>query len=487
MESLEELCEVLKLWASSENTHLMEGTARVEYAPSDASRLTARALLLVFAFALLIRLIALACAFHFGGGEAFMSPDSGEFLNRALLRPGLTAILGFDPDQSYDKGLMPLAAWLMSITAGLPEGTPALGYIVLQCIMDAMTCVVIAAAADTIRRGWGLWAGMLAAANATQVSIALLYLADSIFLFFASVALFAGLRLIRQPGWGTALGLGAALGLAGLTRSAIVPLAPCFLVLLFWLMDKQTLWPRRLAHLIAATCIFAVVLSPAVIRNVADNGTIAITNQGGVHLLYWVVPLVRNFAEGTPVNVTQTSARNELNRRLAQPDTSPDAERTAKQLGWEMLWEKGLLPVFQAWSAGAMLNLTIPAAADAPILRSLQHESFYETPGENIVDKIHAFLTEPKNTAFVTVMSISAAGVAIFLAALIFGTVVASRVHALMTLFLLAWVAGFLALNGPIAAPKYRLPIEPVWMILAAAALCVSISWIRQRLELAGR
>ena len=463
----------------------MEGTIRFECPPGQAGSLSAHAVLLVFTISLVIRFAALACAFHFGGNEAFMSPDSQEFLSRALSHPGLAAILGLDPDHSYDRGMMPLAAWFMSITGGIPETSPALGYIVLQCVMDAVTCVMIAAAADTIRRGWGIWAGMLAAANPTQIAIALLYLADSIFLFFASLAILAGLRLIRQPGWRTAIGLGAALGLAGLTRSAIVPLGPYFLVLLFWLMDRQTAWPRRIAHLISAACVFAVVLSPAVIRNFADSGTVAITNQGGVHLLYWVVPLVRNFTEGTPIDATQTSAKNELNRRVAQTDSNLDTETAAKQLGWEMLWEKGPGPVFIAWSAGAILNLTIPAAADAPILRSLTHESFYKTPGGNIVDKVHTFLTDPRNTAFVTVMSISAAGVAIFLAALGFGSAIALRAHTAMTMFLLAWIIGFLALNGPIAAPKYRLPIEPVWMILAAAAFYVSCSWIRRRLELA--
>jgi hypothetical protein len=37
---------------------------------------------------------------------------------------------------------------------------------------------------------------------------------------------------------------------------------------------------------------------------------------------------------------------------------------------------------------------------------------------------------------------------------------------------MLSWIAYILLVSGPVASPKYRLPIEPVLMVLLAAGYC---------------
>jgi hypothetical protein len=39
------------------------------------------------------------------------------------------------------------------------------------------------------------------------------------------------------------------------------------------------------------------------------------------------------------------------------------------------------------------------------------------------------------------------------------------------------WCAFVLAVNGPVASPKYRLPMEPVLMVLAGAGLYAIRHW----------
>jgi hypothetical protein len=45
-------------------------------------------------------------------------------------------------------------------------------------------------------------------------------------------------------------------------------------------------------------------------------------------------------------------------------------------------------------------------------------------------------------------------------------------------LLLAGWIVYILALNGPVASPKYRLPIEPVLALLTGAGL---VAFVRRR------
>jgi uncharacterized membrane protein len=48
-------------------------------------------------------------------------------------------------------------------------------------------------------------------------------------------------------------------------------------------------------------------------------------------------------------------------------------------------------------------------------------------------------------------------------------------------LLFLCWMLYVLAVNGPIAAPKYRLPMEPVLCILTGAGFVAIRDWWRRR------
>jgi hypothetical protein len=48
-------------------------------------------------------------------------------------------------------------------------------------------------------------------------------------------------------------------------------------------------------------------------------------------------------------------------------------------------------------------------------------------------------------------------------------------------LLLSGWVAFILLVNGPIASPKYRLPLEPVFSVMSAAGYATIRDWYRRR------
>jgi len=438
--------------------------------------LSARTAVLIFGLALIVRLVAVFIIYNLEGETAFLAPDSESFLTKALTFPGLAGLFGFDPSYAPDRGVMPIPAWLMGVSAKLMADAPVLGYILLQSLIDSLTCVAIACLAGRVLPSWGWLAGVLAAFNPTQIAVSLLYLTDTGFLFFATLLLFAGLRYIRHPGWGLAMVLGVLLGLAGLSRAAILPVAPVFLTLVF-LLCRNTSLSKRFAEMSVIVSMFCLVLSPAVIRNAVQYDSYVVTSQGGDHLLFWVVPLVRNFDTGIPLEETKAEALRLLDERKelafgGEKDlTGFQSQIIAEQLGWEMLWRDGLIPVLKAWSAGAALNILAPASTDFPVLRDISHSSFYETTGDNFLGKVFNFLTLEDNRSYVLVMGLSFLGVAGFVLLAGVGVVVAFHRLPAETVILCVWVCCILALNGPIASPKYRLPIEPVWMVLAAAGL----------------
>jgi hypothetical protein len=67
------------------------------------------------------------------------------------------------------------------------------------------------------------------------------------------------------------------------------------------------------------------------------------------------------------------------------------------------------------------------------------------------------------------------------------GFVMLARTLPWAALFAAGVVGYFLLVNGPVAAPKYRLPMEPVLIVLAAIPLAWLVSRFRSSPQLGAR
>src|SRR5262245_49010735 len=124
----------------------------------------------------------------------------------------------------------------------------------------------------------------------------------------------------------------------------------------------------------------------------------------------------------------------------------------------------------KAWLEGAVVNLGAPALLSDPRVRALPKPSFYNTPGGSLWQKARNYLfDDPGRYQFLLIVGLIA--MLPFLALEGIGLVMLARTTPWAAVFAAGVLAYFLLLNGPIAAPKYRLPMEPVLIVLTAIPL----------------
>ena len=451
--------------------------------PTMACRVAAHPLKTVFLLALLVRLINLA--FLTGNQSFFAETDAFAYwkLGAGLARPE-----SFWSTLLAETDRMPLYPLLLGGIRHIFGDDPRM-VAILQAVIDAGTCALIAALGALISPLVGLIAGILAALSVTLIVFSTQILTETASLFFFTLMLLAGARFLRHPTNALAIIAGLAGGIAAATRPAVAPLlaAAVPLVLVIALIQR-----RGFAAALAAALLFAVgaaaPIAPVLLRNVIHYGSFSLTTQTGHHLADWIVPLVTERADGTPYQNTvdrmealyaqraqttlcaprklECSAEHDLNGQ-----TNPFQRAAVKsEVAREAMARLPLSAYAKAWLEGMVVNLASPALLIDPRVRALPKPSFYNTPGASLWEKTRAYLFDDPAAyqvllivglvAMLPILMLEAAGFVMLARTLPWAAVCAGGV-----------LAYFLLLNGPVATPKYRLPMEPVLIVLAAIPL----------------
>jgi 4-amino-4-deoxy-L-arabinose transferase-like glycosyltransferase len=426
-----------------------------------------RPLVAIFSLALVLRLAMVVALVLGWGADGFLIDDSASYLWRAA-------------EERWQADMMPLYVLYLSAFRAL-LGPDPLWPVLGQALIDSLTCVVIAAAAGVLDHRLRLVAGVFAALNPTQIVMATLVLTDTLFLFFYALALWAALAWLERPSWRTAAGCGLALGLGVLTRAMLLPwvLALPVVLLAGGAVMRHRLAPAS-AQLALALALALALQAPVLARNHAETGGYGLTSQGGVHALYWIVPLVMEARDGTPHG---EGARLMAERFAEVVDAAnhPDPfshSRAMSRAAVGVLGELGPGPIAKAWAFGAAINLFSPAVILSTPVRTLPRMGFYATPGESKLDKIVTFLFRNDNSAYTLILLAAATGTVLLRAVQLFGLwravragLAGKRTVLAATLVLAAWIGFVLVINGPIASAKYRSPAEPAFAVLFALAL----------------
>jgi hypothetical protein len=448
-----------------------------------ACRLAAHPLKTVFLLALFVRLINLA--FLVGNDSFFAEQDAFAYwaLGAELARPeSLWSTLLAETDR------MPLYPLLLGGIEHLFGDAPRI-VAILQAVIDAGTCALIAALGALIAPLVGLIAGILAALSVTLIVFSTQILTETVFLFLFTLMLLAGGRFLRHPTNGLALLTGFAGGVALATRPAVAPLlaAAIPVVLVVALVQR-----RGLAAALAAALLFAAgaaaPIAPVWLRNVIHYGSFGLTAQTGHHLAYWIVPLVIERADGTPyptsVDRMEALYRQRAQTMLCTPrklDCTTEGDLNARtnpferaavksEVAHEVMARLPLAAYAKAWLEGMTVNLAAPALLIDPRVRALPKPSFYNTPGASLREKARAYLFDDPG-AYQVLLIVGLFAMLPFLVLEATGFVMLARTLPWAAVFAGGVLAYFLLLNGPVATPKYRLPMEPVLIVLAAIPL----------------
>jgi len=446
--------------------------------------MTAARIAIIVAAAVAIRAVYVLATYLQFGADGLMGPDSYAFIQAAqyLADGGSFMRVATAGSPGIGLDLMPLPFLVMSWTlaAGVPPSP--LGYVLLQIPIDAATCVVLGLLAERLRPGTFLAAGLIAACNPTQIVVAGLFYTDTVFLFFVTAGLLSTVTWLERPTGKATGAMGIAWGLALITRPFVqhwLMLCPVILLPLA-LLRKRAFWLRSTIGLAAALLICAAIASPVLIRNHDTFGTARLHAQTGAHLLFWVAPLIRAYEQGVPIDQSEAEWRQELEtipayRASKNPFEKSDA-MTA--LAGRKLSELGPGAVVSAWVKGAVFNLISPASTIAPIVSTLPRQGFYDTPGDSLGDKAWNFLFNNQGALYPVILLTSAIPIPIALLLAFFGFYVCLRggkQTAIPAVLLFLWAGYTLGLNGPVFSPKYRLPLEPVWVVMTAIGLMVCL------------
>ncbi|HEY7609100.1 MAG TPA: glycosyltransferase family 39 protein [Alphaproteobacteria bacterium] len=440
----------------------------------------ARAMLALFAFALCLRWGYALAMFAAFGAPGLMIGDSQGYVVLAegfaeTLRAGdLGAWRWLGPDIS----VMPLFTWAIALVALAAGKLLPIAYALIQGALDAGTCVLVYLVARRLGESAGKAAGIAAALSPTMIVLSGVVYTDTLFVFLAALGLYGAVRWIEGPSWRAALFVGLALGAAALARVLILAWIPILLVVLAATLavQKRLRWPQ-LGMLAFAGLVGAASTGPVIARNASVYGAWSVTPQSGVHLAMWIVPLVREAKDGTPRSRTIEALTQRFQQRHGTtPSANPFAEsRRYRALAMEELEQLGLRAVMKAWAIGAAINLASPAATLVPAVSALPRTGFYDTPGGSFPEKVANFLFRSENALYAQLVFFGGIGTALFRLLQLAGlaALLRRRANLPVAAVLICWCGYILAVNGPIASPKYRLPLEPALAIFAGAAVLV--------------
>lgn len=410
----------------------------------------------LFALAFAVRLAWLA--FTGVSAPATFHPDSPMFLSLAA-----------GPDWwqgSADR--MPGYTIFLHLTMA-PFGADAYwAPIVVQMAIDAIACIAIARTADIVKPGAGRYAGLFAALNPTQIVLAATMLGDTIFVACLAFGFLSLARLWKGDGGPAAIGFW--FGLALFNRAVVWPFLPVLGLGIFLLKRGR----RGLRDAVIVLGIVAAFAAPMILRNGFVHGEFALSSQGPMHMALWWYPLVKEAEDGTAY-MQSYQAVLRRHAELRNSDARGPFEDAAifRQIAREELAALPPQAFVKAWLSGMAINLASPATLMIPQVMNIQRIGFYETEGDTPFSKMRNFIAESSTARYLAWM---ASGVLIEWPVRLLGVIglwllLRNRERRAPAIFAVAWIGFILAVQGPVASAKYRLPIEPVAMALAGVAI----------------
>lgn len=358
--------------------------------------------------------------------------------------------------------------------------------VISQLILDSFSCVVIAMIAAKVNRRVALLSGLVASLNPTLIIFGSFILTDSLFHFFICLFLLFLSRSLGSKNIREIFFLGLVTGLAILTRDFLLYWPLVFIPFLFLhdlRKNKKMLLSFSRTVLLSMTIILCI--SPLMIRNITKYGSFSLTSHTGNHALQWVLPLVWEVSDGIPWSKGSTEAmrlflEDPTHRALVDQNSNPFALSQAKaQFTTKELLKINPFHIAQTWSLGVAMNLFAPSTPLIPFIFNTPHPSFYMTEGSSKMEKIKKYFLDNLNNTFQLTLIFSFLGVFVcrVFQSLGFFFWFQNRQNRFFFLMCLIWIGYILAINGPVATPKYRLPIEPVLSIY----LAFGIDWLWHR------
>ena len=356
-------------------------------------------------------------------------------------------------------------------------GAKTLLFIVfIQVVLDSLTCVITALIYKQFFSRGALLCGLLMALNLNMIIHTGLILPEILFLFALTTSLYFFVFALKSQSF---MSLAAAMLLLAIS-TFIRPVAfylylimPILLIAVGFLNNTKPV--RFSLFVFGALIISAPIVAAKIKKNYIHYESIQFVSQGGTHLLNWVVPGTYQYSGLGSYSDGLELAHKALENKMVKDGLERLSENRFKaseyqtKVATQVLLEIGPFNIVKAWTVGSVLNLISPSLSFAPAFRAMDHNSFYMTPGKNVIEKLLNYVLDSDNILFISLLVMGTISSSIFLFTGFCGMVVMLRardkqIFSCAILFFLV-ACYFLALTGPIIGPKYRIPIEPLLIL----------------------
>jgi len=239
-------------------------------------------------------------------------------------------------------------------------------------------------------------------------------------------------------------------------------------------MDIPPLFALRKAVLVGL--FFVLSLSPWMMRNHIHYGRFKLTAQSGEHLLQYIVPFVWQYSKGIPFIEGMKQANKAFSEKVKREginlaNISPFEKSDLQvSMALDILKKEPKRAIIKAWVFGMAKNLFSPAIIDLSYLLNIERPHFFYTEGKTLIDRAWNFIRKIEGFfGWAVIGSL----LFLFISRLIqlwgFIQVLWRKVWEAILLLLI--VCYFLIVSGPVGYAKYRLPFEPILIILMAIGI----------------
>ena len=348
----------------------------------------------------------------------------------------------------------------------------------VQIIIGSITCVLIYFLGEMILKEAGFISGILAAINTGLITYSIFILNDGFFLFFFLLLIICVLRFLKDPSYANSILIGLLLGLCAYIRPVIIYF-PLFLFpfLMYYLikpLQKEKL--EAFLRSISIIAVFLILISPWMIRNYINYGKFRLQSQAGEHMLQYVVPFVWQYSKGIPFIEGMKKANNLFDDRLKEEgindkDLNPFQKSDLRvKTAIDILKQESKLAILKAWFFGTVKNLFAPSIIDMSYLLQIKRPHFFYTEGKTLIDRAWNFISGMRGL-FVWMVLGSILLLLISRLIQLYGLFHMIKFKIWEGIFFIIAILYFLLISGPVGYAKYRLPFEPILIVLTAIGI----------------
>jgi 4-amino-4-deoxy-L-arabinose transferase-like glycosyltransferase len=440
-----------------------------------------RALLWLYLTAVIVRLsyvalVALANGSPLDGDSSLYIEIARSFLNTGRL--GLVADGAFVPDTVR----MPLYPVFIAAVFWLSGTDSPWAIVAVQAFTDALTVVLVASIARAFDPRWTWWAGGLACLWPNMIVYAAAVMTDSLFTTFFAAGVGATLWAMKAPKPAALLvAAGFAFGAAASTRAVMVYFVPFLLPALAWVLSRRLDlgWRRGIALALVPVLTMSAFLVPRLAWTWSLYGAPVLTTYAGENALHWYLPCLKAPSTNCdPAGMTALRAEHErlfAERLAATPSASDNPvlhDKLRQTLAQDLLTQVPPANIALGFAYGVMNLALRPASLTALFQLGLPPVSFTDLPATGLA-KLGAYLGVLIDKPWMLVHVAFHVGLLVSRAIQAWGAFALLRRPSSRTaaLFLLALIAYIAAITGPIGNVRYRLPLEPVLIVLTVAGI----------------